>query len=455
MISWEVFMDIFALKRQGLGLRAIARKLGIHRNTVRKHLEGRRLPTYRRTKRRDSILAPYQQVITDWLEEDSYQATWIVDRLRQRSYTGSYDTVKRHGRKVKEQRTRLAYLRFETQPGHQAQADGGDFQIQGPDGKTTTIYLFALLLGFSRVVYAEFVERCTLETFLDCHIRGFRRLRGVPGEILPDYVPRNMMAYDQFGYSTKEGKGPHVGADPVGKRPRRGGGGLGGGIAAGAKKSDKDLGVADLPRGGIDHRNGLPGIVNKELLSGPVLLAHDEVEFSSPPAVLLTEPAVLVAPPSAGLACLYSSHERKSATPFRLSSLWISVQSGRTREPAGTTGPAGKSLRSNSASSSSAGRGQPSPASVARRRYSPTVERAMDTLLAIVRLVRPCSHLSRSTSLIFRMDTLSAATCASFPTRIVGRHRAPAVIPRRYPSPKGGRLALESVAGFHRKGWPE
>jgi predicted RNase H-like HicB family nuclease len=42
------------------------------------------------------------------------------------------------------------------------------------------------------------------------------------------------------------------------------------------------------------------------------------------------------------------------------------------------------------------------------------------------------------------MDNLSAATCASFPTRIVGRHRVPAVIPRRYPSPKGGgRLAPE------------
>jgi transposase len=186
MILWEVFMDIFGLKRQGLGLRAIARKLGIHRNTVRKYLEGRCMPSYRRTKRKDSILAPYQQVINDWLEEDSYQATWIIDRLRQMSFTGSYDTVKRYVRKVKEQRTRLAYLRFETQPGHQAQADWGDFQIQETDGKTTTIYLFALLLGFSRVVYAEFVERCTLETFLDCHIRGFRYLRGVPGEILYD-----------------------------------------------------------------------------------------------------------------------------------------------------------------------------------------------------------------------------------------------------------------------------
>jgi len=35
MISMEVFMDIFALRRQGFSLRYIAKKLGIHRNTVK------------------------------------------------------------------------------------------------------------------------------------------------------------------------------------------------------------------------------------------------------------------------------------------------------------------------------------------------------------------------------------------------------------------------------------
>jgi hypothetical protein len=35
-------------------------------------------------------------------------------------------------------------------------------------------------------MYVEFVERCTLETFMDCHLRAFRQLRGVPAEILYD-----------------------------------------------------------------------------------------------------------------------------------------------------------------------------------------------------------------------------------------------------------------------------
>ena len=35
MIAMEVFMDILALRRQGMSMRSIAKRLGIHRNTVK------------------------------------------------------------------------------------------------------------------------------------------------------------------------------------------------------------------------------------------------------------------------------------------------------------------------------------------------------------------------------------------------------------------------------------
>ena len=35
-------------------------------------------------------------------------------------------------------------------------------------------------------MYVEFVEQCTLETFMDCHIRAFHYLQGIPVEILYD-----------------------------------------------------------------------------------------------------------------------------------------------------------------------------------------------------------------------------------------------------------------------------
>ncbi len=43
--------------------------------------------------------------------------------------------VKRYVRQVKESRDRIAYLRFETMPGQQAQVDFGDFQVLAPNGR--------------------------------------------------------------------------------------------------------------------------------------------------------------------------------------------------------------------------------------------------------------------------------------------------------------------------------
>jgi transposase len=121
MITKEVFMDIISLHRQGLSMRAIAKKLGIHRNTVKRHIEGNSFPQYRKNRRQKSVLDPYRQIIDDFLAEDDYQVTWIFDRVKKMGYPGSYETVRDHVRSVKERRNRLAYARFETEPGLQAQ----------------------------------------------------------------------------------------------------------------------------------------------------------------------------------------------------------------------------------------------------------------------------------------------------------------------------------------------
>ena len=56
-----------------------------------------------------------------------------------------------------------------------------------------------LVLGFSRADYVEFVDRCTLETLLDGHIRGFKYLGGVPAEILYDNMKHVVVGRDAAG----------------------------------------------------------------------------------------------------------------------------------------------------------------------------------------------------------------------------------------------------------------
>ena len=189
MKSKEVTLDIIDLKRKGLSDRHIARQLGLDRRTVKKYVDdpGKAFKPRQPAPTRKSKLDPFFGNIKTWMEEDpSYRAMWMYDRLKPMGYTGGYDILKNFVRRLKSKRAKVAYLRFETEPGLQAQADWAEFAWALPDGKSQVFYLFAMILGFSRKLYCELVERCDLTTFLDCHIRAFEYFGGVPGEILYD-----------------------------------------------------------------------------------------------------------------------------------------------------------------------------------------------------------------------------------------------------------------------------
>ena len=188
MKSKEDALEIMMLKRKGLSNRHIARRLGIDPRTVKKYAtDPEKVFKDRSTVVRKSKLTPFYENVKAWLDQDiGYTAAWIYDRLKPLGYTGGYEIVKRFVRKIKAERTRIAYLRFETEPGLQAQVDWGEFVLILPDGTTQKLYLFAMILGYSRMLYAELVKRCDLTTFLDCHIRAFDYFGGVPGEILYD-----------------------------------------------------------------------------------------------------------------------------------------------------------------------------------------------------------------------------------------------------------------------------
>lgn len=188
MISLEGVMDIQALKRQGLSLRGIAKKLGIHRQTAKKYFgSAEKAIEQHQIQKRSSKVDPYEGNIDQWLKEDGgYTAQWIYERLQGLGFTGSYEIVKRRVHEMKSEQQHLAYIRFETEPGQQAQVDFGEFVINQENGQTRKVYIFCMILGYSRKLYAEIIERCDLPTFLDCHSRAFEYFKGVPCEILYD-----------------------------------------------------------------------------------------------------------------------------------------------------------------------------------------------------------------------------------------------------------------------------
>ena len=96
MKDMEVVMDILGLQRQGLSQRKIAKRLGIHRDTVKKYIDDSAAIGAGKTgHQRGSQLDAYEAHIQNWVGEDCYTARWMYDRLCGLGYSGSYDIVKR------------------------------------------------------------------------------------------------------------------------------------------------------------------------------------------------------------------------------------------------------------------------------------------------------------------------------------------------------------------------
>ena len=201
MITRETTVDInFFHRQQGLSYREIARKTGHDPRTIKRYAESPELIGQpRKSAPRSSKLDEYVPLIESWLEDDpDYKGSWILDQLRKHGYDGGRTIVSDLVQKIKEENRRIAYIRFETDPGKQAQVDFGDFKVVNPDGSERTLYKFSMVLGYSRGIYSEFLDRCDMASFLDAHQRALHYLGGVPLEILYDRM-KNVYIRKLFG----------------------------------------------------------------------------------------------------------------------------------------------------------------------------------------------------------------------------------------------------------------
>lgn len=73
-------------------------------------------------------------------------------------------------------------------PGEQAQVDFAQFQVVFTDEPMTprVVWLFSLVLGHSRLIWARFVMHQDLPTVLRCHVAALEAIGGAPREILYD-----------------------------------------------------------------------------------------------------------------------------------------------------------------------------------------------------------------------------------------------------------------------------
>jgi len=146
----EGWTTVRYLKEQGKSARAIARELGMARNTVRRALRQERAPKYRRAERPNPQLAPFAELVRRLHQEERLIGSRILRELRERGYSGSPAAFYRLlGRLKAEDPNARQSLRFETAPGQQGQFDWSPYTITVGDTRVRVV-VFCLTLGYSR-----------------------------------------------------------------------------------------------------------------------------------------------------------------------------------------------------------------------------------------------------------------------------------------------------------------
>lgn len=183
MLSKEDFIVLHHYLREGLPKAAIARKLGVSRMTVHRHATvDKPLPSYGPRRSKPSIIDPYKDYLRGkLLAYPELSSVRLFAEIKALGYTGKYTTVKDYLRLVRPQVPREFELRFEVNPGQQAQVDFATF-------KTTfgTVHALLVVLSWSRYLWVRFYCQEDQLTVLSGLHRAFLAFGGVPRNVLFD-----------------------------------------------------------------------------------------------------------------------------------------------------------------------------------------------------------------------------------------------------------------------------
>ena len=191
--------------REGLSLRALAARHGVHRRTVRQALESPIPPAKRRPETRPAPkLGEYRGLIDEWLIADQlaprkqrHTAKRIWRRLvDEHGVQVAETTVRDHVRKRRRELGLSVGEVFVPQvhaPGRTAEVDWGEAEVDLA-GARTRVHLFFMRSCFSGAAFSMASPVETQQAFLEGHALAFDWFGGVFGEV----------RYDNLGSAVKK-----------------------------------------------------------------------------------------------------------------------------------------------------------------------------------------------------------------------------------------------------------
>jgi transposase len=199
--GWGMYREIHQLNQIGLNTSQIARRVGIHRNTVTKYLsmttedfkafvEG----MDSRTRKLDNV----HDEIVSWVKEyPELSNAQVFDWLQERLKIGDVceGTVRNFVMDIREKFNipKTAYVRsyeaMDDPPmGHQMQVDFGEFKARSSSsGISSKLYFIAFVLSHSRYKYVQWLDRpFTTQDVVQMHENAFEFYGGIPYEAVYD-----------------------------------------------------------------------------------------------------------------------------------------------------------------------------------------------------------------------------------------------------------------------------
>jgi transposase len=177
---------------QGTSKSAVARQLGVHRDTIHRWIRAGDLDRdldaepvrYGPRAPAATMLDGYRPIIEARLAAyPELSAVRLLEEIRAAGYAGGYTQLKALVRQLRPTPAPEAVIRFETPAGHQAQVDFAHFRFDWG-----VRYALLVVLGYSRLLWCRFYPRQDMRTLVDGLDEAFRYFGGVPRELLFDQM---------------------------------------------------------------------------------------------------------------------------------------------------------------------------------------------------------------------------------------------------------------------------
>lgn len=197
MYGMDTHTTVKTLLSKGLSRRKIAEQLGIHRKVIKRIERDLLSDSVGSGYLREKKLSSFEHQIKELMSSDLTTELIHQKLVKEHSLSVSYATVSRFIRQLKANPE--SFVPMHCAMGEEAQVDFGYLGFfEHSDGRKVKVWVFCMVLSYSRLGYFEAVTDQSVETFIRCHIGAFEAFCGAPKMVRLDNLKAGVTVPDFY-----------------------------------------------------------------------------------------------------------------------------------------------------------------------------------------------------------------------------------------------------------------